>query len=98
MYDSNKVYSFKLNSGEELIARVIESDYQHVIIQDPVSVGPGPQGMALIPSMFTADTSEQIKLNTNSIIMSAKTEESIKNKYIEATTGIKLPEKKLILG
>jgi hypothetical protein len=28
----------------------------------------------------------------------ALTEDSVKMKYIEATTGIKIPEKKLILG
>jgi hypothetical protein len=38
-------------------------------------------------------------LNTNSIAMYAETEDSIKMKYIEATTGIKIPEtKKIILG
>jgi hypothetical protein len=30
--------------------------------------------------------------------MYAETEDSIKMKYIEATTGIKIPDKKLILG
>jgi hypothetical protein len=51
-----------------------------------------------MPSMFTADTKENIRLNTNSIAIIAETEDAVKTKYIEATTGIKVPSKKLILG
>jgi hypothetical protein len=95
---SNEVYTFKLNSGEELIAKVIQSDGDFIIISEPVSIAPGQQGLQMIPSMFTADPKEEFKLNTNSIIIIAQTDDSIKVKYIEATTGIKVPEKKLILG
>jgi hypothetical protein len=54
--------------------------------------------MGLVPSMFTADPKEEIRLNTNSVSLVSKTDDSVKMKYIEATTGIKVPEKKLILG
>ena len=95
----NKVYTFKLNSGEELIAKVVVVHGDHtVVIENPVSVAPGPQGMGLVPSMFTADPDAEIKLNSNSVSIYALTDDSVKMKYIEATTGIKVPEKKLILG
>jgi hypothetical protein len=61
-------------------------------------IAPGPQGMGLVPSLFTADPKEEIRLNTNSVSLVSKTDDSVKMKYIEATTGIKVPEKKLILG
>ena len=95
-----KVYTFKLNSGEELVAKVqAEMTGNYISLSEPVSIAPGPQGgMGLIPSLFTADSSQSITLNTNSIAMYAETEDSVKMKYIEATTGIKVPEKKLILG
>jgi hypothetical protein len=48
--------------------------------------------------MFTADPKGEYRLNTNSISIYAVTDASVKNKYVEATTGIKLPEKKLVLG
>ena len=57
-----------------------------------------PQGMGLVPSMFTAEPSQSVTINTNSIAMYAETEDSVRMKYVEATTGIKIPEKKLILG
>ena len=54
--------------------------------------------MGLVPSMFTSDPKEKPKLNTNSISLVALTDDNVKMKYIEAVTGIKIPEKKLILG
>ena len=94
----NETYTFKLNSGEELIAKVKESGSDWLAIEHPVSVAPGPQGMGLVPSMFTADIDQEIRLNTASVALYALTEDAVKMKYIEATTGIKVPEKKLILG
>lgn len=96
----DEVYTFKLNSGEEVIAKVTAAPHQagYLELAEPVSIAPGPQGVGLIPSMFTADPKEKITLNTNSISFVATTDDSVKMKYIEATTGIKIPEKKLILG
>lgn len=97
-FEINQVYTLKLNSGEELIARVTSADVDLVTISEPVSVAPGPQGMGLVPSLFTADPRETVQLNTASIALVARTDESVRMKYLEATTGIKVPEKKLILG
>jgi len=96
--EPGKVYTFKLNSGEELIAKVKMSGGEFMVIENPVSVAPGPQGLGLVPSMFTADPDAEIKLNSNSVSIYALTDDAVKMKYIEATTGIKVPEKKLILG
>lgn len=96
---NDEIYTFKLNSGEELIAKVIKMDETSLIISEPVSIGPGPTGsLGLVPSMFTYNPKGEVRLNTNSVSMFAETDESIKTKYIQATTGIKLPDKKLILG
>lgn len=96
--EQGKVYTFKLNSGEELIAKVVTSGMEFLIIENPVSVAPGPQGLGLVPSLFTADPDAEIKLNSNSVSVYALTEDSVKMKYIEATTGIKVPDKKIIMG
>lgn len=93
------VYTFKMNSGEEFIGKVAalcQADY--IEVEEPLSVAPGPQGMGLIPSLFTSDPSKNVMINTKSIAMYCEAEDSIKMKYLEATTGIKVPEKKLILG
>ena len=96
--ETNQVYTFKMNSGEEMVAKVKQAGGDWLILEEPVSIAPGPQGMGLVPSLFTADPREEIKLNTNSVSLVSKTDDSVKMKYLEATTGIKVPEKKLILG
>ena len=93
-----QVYTFKLSSGEELIAKVKMASGDWIEIEGPVSVAPGPQGMGLVPSLFTADPTAEIKLNTASVSIYAPTEDGVRMKYLEATTGIKVPDKKIIMG
>jgi hypothetical protein len=93
-----KVYTFKLNSGEEMIAKVMDVREGYTLLQDPVSVAPGPQGMGLVPSMFTADPQENPRLNMSCVAIHSLTDENVRMKYIEATTGIKVPEKKILVG
>jgi len=95
---AGKVYTIKLNSGEELITKVVDITQNTLTIEEPVSIAPGQQGMQMIPSMFTADPKGKFTLNTSSIALHAETDVNIKDKYIEATTGIKLPDKKIVMG
>jgi hypothetical protein len=94
----NEVYTFKLNSGEELIAKVTQAGGDFIEMQEPVSIAPTQQGMQMIPSVFTADPKGIFRLNTSSIAIYANSDDSIKMKYLEATTGIKVPDKKIVLG
>lgn len=94
----NTVYTFKLNSGEELIAKVIQAGGDFIVMEEPVSIAPTQQGMQMIPSIFTADPKGEFKLNTSSIAIYAETDDSVRMKYLEATTGIKVPDKKIVLG
>jgi hypothetical protein len=96
--EPNKVYTFKLNSGEELIAKVIQAGGEFIQIEEPVSIAPTQQGMQMIPSVFTANPKAEFKLNTTSIALYAETDDSVRMKYLEATTGIKVPDKKIVLG
>jgi hypothetical protein len=94
----NEIFSIKLNSGEELITRVKKVTPEYLIISEPVSVAPGPQGMGLVPSVFTANPSGEFTLNRNSIAIICETEYNIKTKYSEAVSGIKVPDKKILVG
>ena len=93
-----ETYTFKLTSGEEVLGKVLEIQDNYVSLKDPVSVAPGPQGLGLMQSMFTADPRDPARLNINNVTIYALTDDSVKAKYIEATTGLVVPDKKLILG
>lgn len=95
----DETYTFKLNSGEEVVAKVLAVHDNYLLISEPVSIGPSPQGgLGLVPSMFTYNNRGSVRLNTNSVSLYAETDDSVKSKYIEATTGLKVPDKKVILG
>ena len=95
---SGSVFTFKLTSGEELIAKVIQAGGDFIQIEEPVSIAPSQQGLGFMPTIFTANPKGEFRLNTSTITVYAETDEDIKMKYIEATTGIKLPEKKILVG
>ena len=96
--ETNKIYTFKMNSGEEVIAKIVAFEHPWITVNEPVAIAPGPQGMGLIPALFTADHSKCIEININSCAFVALTDESVTTKYIEATTGLTVPEKKIVLG
>jgi len=96
---TGKTYTFKLLSGEEFIAKVdkiINDDL--VEIAEPVSIAAMGQGMGMVPTLFTQDPKEKTQLNTNSVALVAITLDLYADKYRERTTGIKVPEKKIITG
>ena len=92
------IYTFKLNSGEELVAKIVNTNTDNLELDHPVSIAPGPQGMGLVPSVFTANMGKSIQLNINSVALVAETDENVAAKYIEATTGISVPGKKIVMG
>jgi hypothetical protein len=94
----NTVNTFKLSSGEELVGKVISIDGNTVQLEEPLSIAPTPKGMQLVPSVFTSDEDSPVSLNLSLVAMYCPTATPIKDKYLEATTGIQVPEKKLILG
>ena len=96
--EKNQVHSFKFTSGEEVIARVVDIDDNWISVSEPVAVAPGPQGMGLIPALFTVDHDKTISMNIHNCVFVAHTDESVRAKYIQATTGITVPDKKIVMG
>lgn len=92
------IYTFKLNSGEELLGKVTHQQDGWLELESPFSIAPGAQGLGMILSLFTAGRGQKIQVNIQNIAMFALTDADVRTKYLEATTGIKVPEKKLILG
>jgi hypothetical protein len=93
----NEIYTFKLVSGEELTAKIFNK-YDGVIeVSQPISMILGPQGLQMMPSLFSSNSDKNVYINTASIAMAAETRDDVRNKYIEATTGIVTPSAKQII-
>ena len=97
-FEINKIYSFKFNSGEELVARVTNTEFGTITVSHPVSMAPSQQGLQMIPSMFSADLEKTVDINTASIAMSAVARDDVVKAYTESTTGIDLSASKQMLA
>ena len=93
-----QVYTLKIFSGEEVVAKIESIEDGWLELSDPVSLAPSQTGMALVPSVFSANATENVRLNTNSVSFIATTADEVKDKYREATTGIQVQEKKILTG
>ena len=87
-YTMGDTVSIKLNSGEEMIARIEAEDSTHVTVMKPLMLMATEQGMGLAPFMFTVSPEAKIKLKLNSIICIVKSAKDAADMYIKQTTGI----------
>lgn len=93
----DQVYTFKVMSGEEFVAKIVKIDDGVIVIKQPVSTGVTPQGLQMMPSLLTANLDRDVLLYTSSIVMVSETREDVQTSYIKATTGIDIPPKKSII-
>lgn len=97
LVDINEIYTFKLINGEELVAKVVNQFDTHYEIKEPISVILSPQGLQMVPTLFSANKDKNPLLNSLSIALIAEPREDVRVKYIEATTGITTPPSKQII-
>ena len=96
--ETNNIYTFKLNTGEELIARVVEISPDHMIIEHPILTVISQQGLQMMPGLFSADLGQNVRLNNASWAMIAETRQDVRDSWIQATAGIAPVRKQIITG
>ena len=96
--ETNNIYTFKLNTGEELIARMVEIAPVHMIIEHPLLTVISQQGLQMMPGLFSADLGQNVRLNNASWAMIAETRQDVRDSWIQATTGIAPVRKQIITG
>jgi hypothetical protein len=96
--ETNSIYTFKLNTGEELIARIVEIAPDHMIIEHPILTVISQQGLQMMPGLFSADLGQNVRLNNASWAMIAETRQDVRDSWIQATTGIAPVRKQIITG
>jgi N-methylhydantoinase A/oxoprolinase/acetone carboxylase beta subunit len=95
----HEIYTFKLLTGEEIVARIVsgsaEDGYK---IEHPILCALTPQGLQMMPGLFSSNQDKTVLLNKSSWAMIAETREDIRNSWIQATTGIAPVSKQIITG
>jgi len=93
------IYTIKISNGDEIVTKVIDIDEQgNFLISKPLTVVPGPQGIQMIMSLFTANPDKTMTLNKTACSMVALARDEVRDSYIEATTGIKPVTNKILMG
>jgi hypothetical protein len=82
--------SFKLSSGEEIVARLDAQDDTGYTLSKPMVLIMQQQGMGLAPFMFSVSPNAKFKLQTQSISCVAKTEAEIAKQYTATTSNIQM--------
>lgn len=95
--ETDKIYTLKLNSGEELVAKVLKSEFGTLQVSHPLSMAMSQQGIQMVPSLFSADL-KKVDINTASIAMSTPARDDVVKAYTEATTGLDLSTAKQMLA
>jgi hypothetical protein len=87
----NDIVTFKLASGEEVIAKFLSEGTHTYEVSKPLVLANGPQGgMVLAPFIITAEKMDFIPiLKTAAVTAPVRSQPGIRAKYIEFTTGIK---------
>ena len=96
--ETNTIYTFKLNTGEELVAKLVEIEDAYMVIEHPILTVISQQGLQMMPGLFSANLDKKLRLNNSSWAMIAETREDVRNSWIQATTGITPVSKKIITG
>lgn len=96
--EKDEVYSFKLITGEETVARVDKIANNYYLVKQPINAIITAQGLQLMPGLFTANADKLVRLNISSIAMVAVPREDIRSSYLQATTGVMPLNKQIIMG
>jgi hypothetical protein len=89
----------KIANGDEMVAKIVEQDDATYTVIKPLTVVPGPQGINMIHSLFTANPDKSVTINKLQVSCIAVSRDEVQDSYIEATTGIKpVRNSKILMG
>lgn len=84
----NDVVTFKLNSGEEVVARLKEDTDSAYTLVKPMTFLMGPQGLGLVPFVFSAPQDADVDIIKTCVNTVIKTDDTIAKQYMKQTTGL----------
>jgi hypothetical protein len=87
-YSAGDVVCFKVVTGDEIVAKIVETLGEGFVINRPCTVIPSQQGLGLMQSLISADINNNVTLKSEHIIMHGAVIKDIENHYIRTTTGI----------
>ena len=87
-YQEGDVVCFKVVTGDEIVAKIVEQNPAGFVVNRPCTVIPSQQGLGLMQSLISADINTNVTLKSEHILMHGPVIQDIENHYIRTTTGI----------
>lgn len=89
-YQKDEIVCFKMVNGDEIVAKIVETKSSNGwVINRPCTIIPGPQGLGLVQSLFSADINKEVEIKSEHVMMHAPVVKQLEDHYIQTTTGIK---------
>lgn len=98
MYRENDIVTFKLISGEEIVTKYVSETEHSFRVFKPLSLMPGPQGMALAQALMSSKMDKELDLMKTAVVMHTFSREEMTSAWYEATSGIRTPNNKILMG
>jgi hypothetical protein len=89
-YKEGDTVSFKLASGEEIVARLEKESTKEFTVRKPMVLIAQAEGLGLAPFMFSVAPDAKFNIQSSSISCIAKTQEEIAKQYTAQTSGIQM--------
>lgn len=84
------IVTMKLSSGEEVIARFEKEKPEGIEVSKPMALSVSPQGIGLMPFMFTLSRDLNITIKSSNITVIVNTDDEFAKQYMSSTTGIQM--------
>jgi len=94
--EEKKVYSFKLLTGDELVAHVISVNADSYEVEKPVLVLMTQEGLQFVPALLTADMEGNQLLPKSAIALIGPPREDVDSMHLTARSGIQTPSKQIL--
>lgn len=92
-YEAEKIVSFKILNGDEIVARLVDDDDESFTITTPLAIVPSQNGIVLVPALFSVEAGKNIRLDKKHVMLHGETVDQLADHYREKTTGIQTVRK-----
>lgn len=98
--NEEEVKVLKLITGEEIVGELLKHEGGVLSVRAPLGVAPSPQGLQLVPMMFSADIVCEVDLYADKVVAMAPARSDMIEAYKQSVdpSGIITPKKQIITG
>jgi hypothetical protein len=87
----------KLDSGEEIIANIVQHDADNYWVNNPFVLIAGQSGLQFSPYLLMADPNAKVKIFRSHVLAECDPSKGILDGYEKATSTLVLPQKQGII-